>query len=150
MVVPEALLGPFTDLRGSIDDYPALALQPALHTFFEEGHFAAHIRRQRKLYADRQQVLINALDKHANGLLTTTAHEAGMHLIADIGPVCGMSDQEISTRAGAAGLAVPALSRYFEGTKRKQGLVLGYAGLEDWEIDQGIRKLVRLITDQDS
>jgi GntR family transcriptional regulator/MocR family aminotransferase len=148
MVVPEALLGPFTDLRGSIDDYPALALQPALHTFFEEGHFAGHIRRQRKLYADRQQVLIEALRKHADGLLTTTAHEAGMHLIADISPACGLSDQEISARAGSAGLAVPALSAYFEGADRKQGLVLGYAGLEDREIDLGIRKLMRVMTDQ--
>ena len=145
VVLPEGLVDAFQNLRSSIDDHPALALQPALHRFFEEGHFASHIRRQRKLYAERQQLLIQALKKHASGLLDIEPHEAGMHLVADINPTCGLTDQEISRRALEAGLEVPALSKYFEGPERTEGLILGYAGLTATEIDDGIKRLVEVV-----
>ena len=145
VVLPEGLVDAFQSLRASIDDHPALALQPALHEFFEEGHFASHIRRQRKLYAERQQLLIHALNKYAGGLLHTEAHEAGMHLVADIDPACGLDDMEISRRALEAGLEVPALSKYFEGAGKTPGLILGYAGLTEKEINSGVKRLAEVM-----
>ena len=142
VVVPEQLLAPFMDMRASIDDHPALALQPVLHTFFDEGHFASHIRKQRKLYAERQEQLIRALNKEASGLLSASPHDAGMHLVANINPLSCLSDQEISHQAREIGLAVPALSGYFEGKKSRQGLILGYAGLTESEIKRDVRRLV--------
>ena len=146
VVVPEQLLDTFQDLRASIDDHPALALQPALHAFFEEGHFAAHVRRQRKLYAARQQFLINSLQGQASGLLRVDPHDAGMHLVADINPASKLPDREISARAATIGLSVPALSDYFEGREAKPGLILGYAGLDETEIRRDVKKLVGVMT----
>ena len=149
VVVPEKLLAPFMDLRASIDDHPALALQPVLHQFFEDGHFASHIRKQRKLYAQRQDQLIQALDKSAQGLFSATSHDAGMHLVAKIDPDCTLSDQDISRRASDIGLSVPALSTYFagdfKGRRIKQGLILGYAGLTEKEINKEVKRLVEAI-----
>ena len=145
VVVPEQLLAPFMDMRASIDDHPALALQPVLHTFFDDGHFASHIRKQRKLYAERQGQLIQALNREASGLLSASPHDAGMHLVANINSECGLSDQGISHLARGIGLAVPALSGFFEGRKNRQGLILGYAGLTEKEINKDVKRLVRAI-----
>jgi len=145
IVIPEALLGPFTELRASIDDQPALALQPALHTFFEDGHFASHIRRLRGLYAARQEMLIDALKAEADGLLTASPHEAGMHLVAGLGPDCALSDHDIARRAADAGLTVRALSAFYEGSEKPEGLVLGYAGLTEDEIKRDVKRLVSVM-----
>jgi GntR family transcriptional regulator / MocR family aminotransferase len=145
IVVPESLVSTFTELRAAIDDYPALALQPVLHAFFEEGHFASHIRRQRKLYAARQQTLLNALGQYADGLLRAAPHDAGMHLVAEIDPGVSLTDQEIYLRALDAGLDAPPLSGFFAGSVRKEGLILGYAGLTDKEIDRDVKRLVAVI-----
>jgi GntR family transcriptional regulator / MocR family aminotransferase len=146
VVVPEQLLAPFMDMRASIDDHPALALQPVLHEFFEEGHFASHIRKQRKLYAERQALLIETLNRHAHGLFSASSNEAGMHLVAGISPDSSLKDYEISALAHDAGLTVPALSGYFTGPETGQGLILGYAGLTEKEIDRDVQRLVTAIT----
>ncbi len=145
VVVPQPLLASFLAVRTSLDDYPALALQPALHHFIIEGHFASHIRKLRKLYAKRQQMLIDALLQHTKGQLIAARAQAGMHLVVRLAPSCGLGDQQISDRAEKAGLVAPALSRYYQGKSSPQGLVLGYAGLSEQEIDRDVRRLAQLL-----
>jgi GntR family transcriptional regulator / MocR family aminotransferase len=142
LVVPEPLLDGFLRLRGSVDDQPALALQPALHAFIEGGHFASHIRRLRRLYEDRQNLLVTALNKEADGMLNATPHDAGMHLVASIDRKLGLSDKEASTRAASAGLIAPALSDFYNGPTKAAGLTLGYAGLTEREIKRDVKRLV--------
>ena len=146
MVVPPALVDPFLSVRAALDDQPSIAIQPALAEFIGQGLFAAHIRRMRSIYADRQQALVAALQSELSGLLDVVADEAGMHLVAHLRPGCGLSDGEASTRAAAAGLTVPALSEYYSGASDAQGLVLGYAALSEPEIDDNVEKLARALT----
>ncbi|MCP4935744.1 MAG: PLP-dependent aminotransferase family protein [bacterium] len=145
MVVPAPLLTSFTAVRASIDDYPALALQPALHRFIDDGHFASHIRKLRKLYSKRQQTMINALQQHAAGCLIASPTQAGMHLVVRLNRACGFDDKQISDRAAKAGLIAPALSRFYKGKHSSQGLVLGYAGLSEQEVNLGVKHLAQLL-----
>ena len=141
VVVPKPLLAPFKAVRAAIDDYPALSLQPALHRFIGNGHFASHIRKLRKLYAKRQDVMIKCLQKHTSGLLTASPAQAGMHLVVHIDRAIGLFDKEASHRAARVGLLAPALSEFYQGSDRSQGLVLGYAGLTRPEIDRDVKRL---------
>ena len=129
VVVPAPLLAPFMAVRASIDDYPALALQPALHRFIADGHFASHIRKLRKLYEKRQRFLINALQQHGSRRLIASRARAGMHLVVRLDPSRDLDDKQISNRAAKAGLIVPALSRFYNGKHSSQGLILGYSVL---------------------
>ncbi len=143
MVVPDALIEPVLRLRRAIDDYPALALQPALHSFIDGGQFAAHIRRLRGLYARRQSVLVEALQNSSHGLLSAQPSEAGMHLIASLAPELGLSDVEASIRAARVGLVAQPLSGFYgAGGVKTEGLVLGYAGLNEREIEQNVKLLL--------
>lgn len=144
VVLPDHLLDPFLAVRSALDDHPALALQPALTEFIEDGHFAAHLRRLRKLYGERQEILIDALDRQGSGLFHAAPHEAGMHLIAEMKNHLKMTDTQASDQAHAINLAAPALSSYFANSSVDQrGLVLGYAGLTEIEIRKGVEKLVK-------
>ncbi len=142
VVVPEALIEPFSRLRATVDDHPALAMQPVLAAFFEDGHFAAHVRRMRGLYAERQAALLAALERHAAGILTAAPDDAGMHLVAALGADFVGDDRQAAARAAATGFRTPSLSSYYAGGDGdRQGLVLGYAGLAATEIEHGVAGL---------
>jgi GntR family transcriptional regulator / MocR family aminotransferase len=145
VILPEALVGPFLAMRSVLDDAPALGLQPVLSAFIEDGHFAAHVRRTRALYAERQRVFLDSLNRHAAGILRAEADEAGMHLVVQLDRNLKLTDGQAAARADAAGLSAPALSGYFFDQAARQGLVLGYTGFDEREIDSGLKKLASVL-----
>ncbi|HUN50330.1 MAG TPA: PLP-dependent aminotransferase family protein [Candidatus Sulfotelmatobacter sp.] len=143
LVVPPATVDAFAKARATLDDHPASAMQPVLAEFIEAGHFAAHVRRMRKRYGERQRLLLAAAERHLAGLLQLTPDPAGMHLLAALAPALArrMDDNEAARRAAAAGINAPALSGYFLGRPTRQGLLLGYAAVADQAIEPAVRKL---------
>lgn len=143
VVLPPVLVEPMLRARAGLDDHPSAVAQPALAAFMEEGHFAAHVRRMRTLYAARQGVLVRAARRYLPGLLTVPPDDAGLHLVARLTPglAARMDDRQAAARAHAAGIAAPALSSYFLEKPTAQGLLLGYAAADDGEITRGAAKL---------
>ncbi|MCK5777889.1 MAG: PLP-dependent aminotransferase family protein [Rhodospirillales bacterium] len=145
LVVPPAMADPIIRIRRSLDDQTAIVMQPVLTEFIETGHFAAHIRRMRLLYAERQGVLVEAVRKYLGDVLEIEPDEAGMHTVAMFRPNCGLADIDVAEAAGRAGISLYALSEFYYGTPDRNGLVFGYAGLEPREIRKGIEKLAGVI-----
>jgi GntR family transcriptional regulator/MocR family aminotransferase len=143
LVAPAALLEQFLRARSALDDHHSTIAQPALAEFFAQGHFAAHVRRMRRIYAARQQALIAAADSHLKGLLEVAPEEAGLHLVADLAPklAARMDDVAASAAAADAGVHASALSRYYAGRPRRRGLLLGYAGFSEREIERKAKLL---------
>ena len=96
----------------------------------------------RRLYAERQEAMLTALDRHADAILTAERQDAGMHLVARLAPARRMSDREAQARAAEAGVVAVALSSFYQGELRSEGLLLGYAGVPEVEIDSAMRRLV--------
>ncbi len=131
--------------------------QPALAAFFEEGHFAAQVRRMRLLYGARRDCLLEAAARHLDGLLELAPDAAGLHLVARLAPAleARLDDRQAAARAAAVGLATPALSSYYlepdpgadgdAATPPEQGLLLGYAAVSEPEIEAGIATLARAL-----
>lgn len=146
VVLPEFLVDPFLKVRAALDDHPALALQPALAEFIAEGHFASHLRRLRRLYGERQQLMIEAMTKQGAGLFDVAPHEAGMHLVARFAADIGITDRELADLGNQVGLVTPPLSGYYaDQSVDQKGIVLGYAGLSEREIKGGVSKLVDVV-----
>jgi GntR family transcriptional regulator/MocR family aminotransferase len=144
LVVPEHLIDTFLKVRAALDDHASLSAQPALARFMEEGQFAAHVRRMRRLYGARQEALLEAGRNHLDGLLTLTPDDAGMHLVGMFGDA-GRDDRAVAAEAGEAGIATVALSSYATHAPVRPGLVLGYAAVNETEIDRAARRLARVM-----
>lgn len=147
LVVPPSLVEPVTRARAVLEDYPALALQPALAAFIQEGHFAAHLRRMRALYQARQDALLEAADRHLSGLLELSGSEAGLHLLGRL-RVSGVTDHEVSAAAVAAGLLVPSLSAYyFEAPPggATNAVLLGFSAVPEEVMDNQVKKLAQAL-----
>jgi len=147
LVVPPALVDAFRAARATLDDHAPMTPQPALADFIAEGHFAAHLRRMRRLYAARQQALLGAASRHLDGLLDLAPDEAGMHLTASLSPslAARMDDTAAAAKAARAGIATTALSGFYMGEARRQGLLLGYAAFDDAAIEDAARRLARAL-----
>jgi len=78
-------------------------------------------------------------------VLDAAASEAGMHLVASMGPRCGTDDKTASQRLAEAGIIAPALSEYFAGTAFSEGLVLGYAGLTERDMTTAMRNAAAVL-----
>ena len=143
LVVPPDLVDPFIRARRVLDDHTAMLAQPVLARFIEDGHFAAHVRRMRRLYADRQEALLSAAKAHLSGLLKIDADEAGMHLIASpaSGSMGAMDDRSIAQAAAKAGVMAMALSTAYAGKAVRRGLILGYAAHDEDAIAAAARRL---------
>jgi GntR family transcriptional regulator/MocR family aminotransferase len=142
MVVPDHLLDAFLKVRTLIDAHPSSIAQAALADFIEEGHLAGHIRRMRPLYAERQAMLIQALEP-ARDRLTLTPASAGMHVVGKLDR--RIDDRAIARLAADLGVQAPALSNYFQDTPNASGLVLGYAGVRTDIIERAAAKLVEAV-----
>src|SRR3546814_16685364 len=70
--------------------------QAVVADFMDEGHFAAHIRRMRKLYAERHDALMDAAREKLAGLLDVVPTDTGLHTV-------GFLRAGIAESAAAAG-----------------------------------------------
>jgi GntR family transcriptional regulator/MocR family aminotransferase len=143
LVVPPDLAEPMTRARAALDDHPGAPVQPVLAAFLEDGHFAAHVRRMRALYAGRQAALVAALRRRLEGLLDAAPDDSGLHLVARLAPdlAARMDDRAASARAARAGIAAPALSSYFTTEPAMQGLLLGYAAVPESGMAASVERL---------
>ena len=95
----------------------------------------------------RQQALIESVAGHLGGLLKVQPEAGGMHLTARLGAQIAMrmSDVDVSRKAREAGFVLPALSDYCAGSGHHQGLLMGYSGFDEVELDAACEKLAAIL-----
>jgi len=151
LVVPESLVDLVSDAQNALGAQPTAVIQPVLAAFIEEGHFATHVRRMRRLYAARQAALRAAAERHLGDFLEVPPDDAGLHLVAWLKPPLAerLGDKGAAQLAAEAGVAVTPLSDYYagppvKGEARRQGLLLGYAAVPEDEIERAARHLAEV------
>ncbi len=142
LVVPTDLIDVFERTLSFMSYHTSLIEQLVLTDFINEGHFGRHIRKMRVLYAERQKVLISAIDEHLNDFVEAKYDNAGMHVIAWLKG--DLNAEAISIEAAKIGVYVPPLSFYCMNAQPPEGLLLGYTGVSNTEIRRGIRRLAEL------
>ena len=143
IVVPKDLTDAFITARALVDRHSPSLDQAILADFINEGHFARHIRRMRSLFAERQQVLVEAVQRDLQGLLEVAPAGAGMHLV---GWLPGkISDKAASAKAARYGVEAAPLSAYSTNPLPRGGLVLGYTAVNASQIKDGVRRLAKAL-----
>jgi GntR family transcriptional regulator / MocR family aminotransferase len=143
LVVPRPLVDVFLTARALTDRHRPTLDQAVLADFLNEGHFLRHLRRLRVAYAQRQEALLEALDKHLDGEVNVDADAAGTHLIAWL--TDGLSDSSISDRAAEDGTSAPPLSHWALDRTDTNALVLGYTGFSVPTIRYRAKRLAEAI-----
>ena len=143
LVLPPELVEPFLALRALCGRSAPTFEQAIVADFITEGHFLRHIRRMRTLYAHRQRILIEVMRQELHGAIELEAHEAGMHLIGWLPH--RLDDRLVSHLVAQQGVDVQALSACSEQKPERPGLLLGYAGVNEQEIREGVKHVARVV-----
>ncbi|GHE20261.1 PLP-dependent aminotransferase family protein [Halomonas urumqiensis] len=139
LVLPPSLVDSFRRINARLHREGQYVAQAALADFISEGHFSRHVARMRKCYRSRQAALRRALAPAvARGLELSSGH-AGMHLVAYL--ESHEMERELVRQGNEAGLRLSALSGYYWRKPGQPGLVLGYAGANENDIDRAGRWL---------
>lgn len=113
--------------------------QAVVADFMDEGHFSTHIRRMRKLYAERHDALQTAALRQLSGLIEIARTDTGLHTVGYLAPE--ILETTVAERAWARNLTVAPIARYSIAPTGTNGLVLGFSGVKSDEIDKGVRVL---------
>jgi GntR family transcriptional regulator / MocR family aminotransferase len=148
LVLPNDLVPAFSLVRFATDIFPSTLDQVVLTDFIREGHLARHIRRMRTIYMDRHEILIREIRKQIGTSVEIVSSNAGIHLVLLL--PAGVQDTIVSDRAAGAGVATVPLSICYQGTAPKNGLILGYGGVNQKQIQDGVRRLHAVIRDTKS
>ena len=139
VVIPKDLVQAFSDVRDATDTFSSTLYQLVMTDFIREGHFARHIRRMRVLYRRRRTALVEAIRELMGGKLEVIGAEAGMHVAAFL--PTGVDDVAVCRKAAERGVSVRPLSACYLRPQARGGLLLGYGGVDEAGIREGIRKL---------
>ncbi len=142
MVVPASRIQKMRRIIGDRGVQVSLLPQPALARFMETGEFAVHLRRMRRLYAQRQSALIALIGEHLDGWFVAKAEASGMHLTCEPGPrLDGVSDADAVAAASDAGLILQCLSHFPFAPEQSRAFFFGYAAFDEDALEQAVRKL---------
>ena len=139
MVVPSELVDSFLRARALIDRGSPSIEQATLAAFIDEGHFDSHIRKMRRLYAERQEILLRAIAQHCDGRIEVKPSLIGMHLVGNL-PRTIPADKlaEIGEKKG---IELTPLSQFSLRKECPNGVMLGYTALTQNAIREGARLL---------
>ena len=144
-VLPHGLVDHFIKLVEATTRGASGPLQAALAQFIDEGHFNSHIRQMRKIYAQRQQVLIEAAKQEIGDLMSLQRSDTGAHVIGwlqdDIDP------DVVSRHAERRNITAIPLSRYCVSPYPRGGLMLGFGHTRPEDIGPAVHELALALHD---
>ncbi len=139
LVVPEQLVDSMIKIRAVMDQHSSAIDQATLARFLTEGFFLSHVKRMRKLYAERREFFIEQFNRLLGERFVLQPPDAGLHFVAWLRQ---KSDLRLITRACAeAGLRPMALASFCIKAELDPALTFGFAAWTRAQIRDGLRKL---------
>jgi GntR family transcriptional regulator / MocR family aminotransferase len=135
IVAPKPIRHALVVARQLTDWHGPLLTQATLARFIHEGHLARHIRKMRRIYAERRQELIRCLQESLVESLDLWPNVAGLHIAVSLKR--GLSGDAVAESAMSIGVGVESLGKY--------GLALGYSLIDTGQIKEGVRLLMKTI-----
>jgi GntR family transcriptional regulator / MocR family aminotransferase len=146
LVVPEQLADSMAKVRAAIDQHSPAIDQAILARFITEGFFLSHIKRMRKIYAERREFFIKEFNELLSDRFILQIPEAGLNFIAWLR--CE-TDLARVTRVRAEIAVKPSpLSFYCIQAKLKPAFVFGFAAWTQAQIRESLVKLASALKRQ--
>lgn len=139
LVLPRALTAPFVQAKELVDRGAPTLTQAAVADFLTEGHFERHLRHLRRLYGDKRTTLVSALDEHLGRRVRYSPVAAGLHVM--LYATDAVDEGQLVRDAAARGVRVYGGAPYHLERPAPPSILLGFSGLDEDEIVEGVRRL---------
>ena len=150
LIVPAGLCALFTKTKRLVDRHSPTLEQEALAHLIMSGAYERHVRRVRRRNAARRAALLEALSSRLGDRVTVAGADAGLHVVVWFNDIRRRMEQDLITRAQAAGLGLYPITPLYStpaATHRpdRAGLIVGYASLNERQIALGVSRLASLV-----
>lgn len=144
LVVPEAQVRRFEDVNRVLGNGIPGLTQALVSAFMLEGHFARHIQRMRRLYAERRNATAAGLAKVLGPAMPINPQPGGMHLLVRMQG--HQTDRPLAQRMVENGIYAHALSRWTTAAPCGAGLLMSFTNIESQErAEQLGRRILELM-----
>src|SRR6267378_2090974 len=146
IVAPEPLVDSFVKIRSAMDQHSSPIEQATLARFITEGFFLSHIKRMRKIYAERRDFFIKQFNELLGDRFTLQVPEAGLNIVAWLKreedfPMIKRITSDIGVRPST-------LSFFCIQAKLKPAFVFGFAAWTATQIRESLVKLASALSNR--
>lgn len=139
-ILPKRLREPFRLAKMVYERHPsAIIQQRALASFMESGQYDRHLRRVKRLYRGRAELIQKLMGMHFNEVFDIVPTQAGLHIYAK-----WKKEKMLFARflEACKAHAVKVIDASIYSLNIEQpAICLGYAHLSDEQIEEGIKRL---------
>ncbi|BAQ67654.1 GntR family transcriptional regulator [Rhodovulum sulfidophilum] len=139
VVLPPQLVQPMTVARTLLDGHTTSMAQLTLARFMEGGHFGAHVRTMRGIYAQRLAVLSDLVRSHLSDFVDPRIPIGGLQMPCVL--TCEISERAAIEAARRVGVELTGLSALHAAGDGKAGFLMGFAAYTPAELEVAVRKL---------
>lgn len=143
VVLPPSLVKPMTVARTLLDGHTAPMAQLTLARFMEGGHFGAHVRTMRGVYAERLDALAGLVAKHLSDFVEPQVPIGGLQMPCLL--TGGLAERTAVDAARRVGIELLGLSALHAAGGGKAGFLMGFAAYTPFEIETAVRKLEKAL-----
>jgi GntR family transcriptional regulator/MocR family aminotransferase len=144
LVVPETQIEQFERISQIFSAGGPVLTQAIVTAFVTEGHFARHIQRMRKLYAERREAAARGLEKALGTRMRVDPQPGGMHLVLRLQG--HGSDRSLAERIRNHGMFVQALSDWSIAERAESALLLGFTNIDSESAAEKLgKRILKLI-----
>lgn len=151
LLLPAQLHQPVADLRKELGSPVSSITQDALADFLASGGARRHIARMRRVYGQRRELLLAALEQTPSWVQVLPM-DGGLHVVLKFLGRRAKTETEhrIAQQAETAGIALGTLGDYWESSgspheTRDFGLIVGFGGVNDRVLAEGTQVLCGLL-----
>ncbi|MGE0007661.1 MAG: PLP-dependent aminotransferase family protein [Parvibaculaceae bacterium] len=144
MVVPMDVRDRLKAALNATGQFGPLITQAALADFITEGHLTRHLRRMRRLYAERRLLFMEQFERHLSRAMMLRRTDSGIQLV---GLFCDQArdDAAVAREARRQGVNVSPLSLQYRFQPKLKGLLMGFAAADAKATQKGIAKLAQVL-----
>jgi GntR family transcriptional regulator / MocR family aminotransferase len=144
LVLPYSLLTTYRQRYRSYHCSVSLVEQRAMACFMEQGHWERHIRRMRMVYKKKHDIMLRSVEACFGNRAVVVGQGAGLHIVIRL-PETSHSEAEIIDIGRQKGIRLVQFSDFHvTGHPETVTLMLGFGGIIDSEIEQGITLLSQI------
>lgn len=143
LVVPDAYVDALSAARSMTSRYAGVSDQRTLARFIAEGHFARHLGKMRRLYAERRNALNQLFTKYIQGAARLSPVEAGLQTACEF--MIEGSERDILMQMRKAQLDIRGIDDYRINIRLGAMCVLGFAAFNPTELKQGVITMANVI-----
>ena len=143
LIAPDWARRALVAAKNCLDWHCSMPIQLGVAAFIAEGHLAHHVRKMRRVYQQRRQLLMEILSQDFSRWLEAIPSHYGMHISAVASTDLDLervTDRLARNNAGRP-VQLHSFSRYYLGPQTRRGLIFGLGAAHQSDLRRALAAL---------